>query len=284
VPDIRSLGSPVSSDLKLPPIKGAPLITLTTDFGADSPYVAAMKGVIYRTNPAARVVDVTHSIPPQDVRRGAWVLEEVAPFWPAETVHVVVVDPGVGTSRQLVYARFGDAHYVAPDNGVLSRLARRESPSTIVAITEPRHWLPQVSRTFHGRDILAPVAARLSLGLDPALLGPALDRLVELSWPEVVVMPGSVRGSVRSIDSFGNLITDITADQLKDAPRDPERVRVKCDEHETLGIFNTYGDQPPMTLVALVGSSGYLEIAIVDENASMMLGIRTGTPVTVEWI
>jgi len=96
-------------------------------------------------------------------------------------------------------------------------------------------------------------------------------------------MPGKIRGSVRSIDSFGNLITDITADQLKDAPRDPEQVRVKCDEHETLGIFNTYGDQPPMTLVAIVGSSGYLEIAIVDENASMMLGITVGMPVTVQW-
>jgi S-adenosylmethionine hydrolase len=259
------------------------LITLTTDFGADSPYVAAMKGVILTLSPGAPVVDVTHSIPPQDVRRGAWVLEETADYWPSGTIHVVVVDPGVGTSRRLVYARFGDAHYVAPDNGVLSRLARRGPPSTIVAITEQRYWLRQVSRTFHGRDILAPVAAQLSLGLDPVRLGPAVDRLVELSWPEVVVMPGSVRGSVRSIDSFGNLITDITADQLKDAPRDPERVRVKCDEHETLGIFNTYGDQPPMTLVALVGSSGYLEIAIVDENASMMLGIRTGTPVSVEW-
>jgi S-adenosyl-L-methionine hydrolase (adenosine-forming) len=262
----------------------APLITLTTDFGADSPYVAAMKGVIYGLNPAARVVDVTHSIPPQDVRRGAWVLEEVAPYWPPETIHVVVVDPGVGTSRQLVYARFGRAKYVAPDNGVLSRLARREPPSTIVAITERRFWLPEVSRTFHGRDILAPVAAQLSLGLDPARLGPAVNNLVELTWPEVVVMPGSVRGSVRSIDSFGNLITDITSDQLHDAPRDPERVRVRCDEHETLGIFNTYGDQPPMTLVALLGSSGYLEIAIVDENAAMMLGVKTGTPVAVEWI
>jgi S-adenosylmethionine hydrolase len=260
-----------------------PLITLTTDFGADSPYVAAMKGVIAGLNPAARVVDVTHSIPAQDVRRGAWVLEEVGPYWPPGTIHVVVVDPGVGTSRRLIYARFGAAHYVAPDNGVLGRLARREPPSTIVAITERQYWRPEVSRTFHGRDILAPVAAHLSLGLDPARLGPAVDRLVEITWPEVVVMPGSVRGSVRSIDSFGNLITDITADRLKDAPRDPERVRVKCDEHETLGIFNTYGDQPPMTLVALVGSSGYLELAIVNENAAMMLGVRTGTPVAVEW-
>lgn len=260
-----------------------PLITLTTDFGRDSPYVAAMKGVILSHHPGARIVDVTHSIPPQDIRNAAWVLEEVAPHWPDGTIHVVVVDPGVGTARKMIYAAWKSACYLAPDNGVLSRLARRSPPTTIVALESRQYWLPTVSNTFHGRDILAPVAARLSLGLDPRALGPPLAKLVEIPWSEVSVMPGKIQGTVRSIDSFGNLVTDIAADKLADVPTDPEQVRVRCDEHETQGLFRTYGDQPQMTLVAIIGSSGYLELAIVGDSAQMMLGVRTGTPVSVIW-
>jgi S-adenosylmethionine hydrolase len=260
-----------------------PLITLLTDFGADSPYVAAMKGVIASLNPAARILDVTHSIPPQDIRTGAWTWEETLPYFPPGAIHVGVVDPGVGTARKMVCAVLGGSTYLAPDNGLLSRLARRFPPSTIVALTEPEYWLPRVSNTFHGRDMLAPVAARLSLGLDVAKLGPPVERLIELSWPEVVVMPGKIQGTIRSIDSFGNLISDVPAEKLADVPTDPERVRIRCDEHETQGLFRTYGDQPPMTLLAIIGSSGYLELAIVEENASIMLGIRPGTKVTVEW-
>jgi S-adenosylmethionine hydrolase len=264
-------------------MSAAPLITLMTDFGNGSPYVAAMKGVIYSLNPAANVVDLSHAIPPQDVRAGAWTWAEITPYFPRGSIHVGVVDPGVGTSRKLVCAVIDGSTYLAPDNGLPDRLARRTAPTTIVALAEPEYWLPQVSNTFHGRDILAPVAARLSLGLSVDLLGPTLDRLVELSWPEVSVMPGKIQGTVRTIDSFGNLITDVSADKLTDVPTDPERVRIRCDEHETHGLFKTYGEQPPMTLVALVGSGGFLELAIVDENASLMLGIRAGTPVTVEW-
>ena len=124
----------------------------------------------------------------------------------------------------------------APDNGVLSRLARRTAPTTIVALENREFWLPHVSNTFHGRDILAPVAARLSLGLDPRSMGPRLERLVEFAWTEVSVMPGRVEGTVRSIDSFGNLVTNIPADKLADAPSDGQ-VAHKCDEHETQGIF-----------------------------------------------
>jgi len=260
-----------------------PIITLLTDFGVDSPYVASMKGVILSIEPAARIVDLTHSIPPQDVRTAAWVWDEATRFFPPGSIHVGVVDPGVGTSRQLVCARIGESIFLAPDNGLLSRLALRAVPSTIVALTEPEHWLATVSHTFHGRDILAPVAARLSRGLAVERLGPSVERLMELSWPEVIVMPGKIQGTVRSIDSFGNLITDVPSDKLVDVPTDPERVRIRCDEHETQGLFKTYGEQPPMTLVAIVGSDGFLELAIVDENASLMLGIRPGTPITVEW-
>lgn len=258
------------------------IITLLTDFGPASHYVAVMKAVILGLNRQATIVDVTHGVSPQNIRQGAWLLAEVAERFPAGTVHVAVVDPGVGTQRRVVYAAIGEQHFVAPDNGLLSRLALRSRPDKIRSLENPRFWLPSVSSTFHGRDIMAPVAAQLSLGLDPDELGRLLDELVMLEWPEVQVLPGKIQGCVSSIDSFGNLITDISADMLRDAPTG-ESTRIICDEHETAGIFRTYADQPPMTLVALIGSSGFLELAIVGESAAAMLGIASGTPVTISW-
>lgn len=260
-----------------------PPITLTTDFGTGSPYVAAMKGVILSIAPGARVVDLSHAIAPQNVQQGAWVLRQATPWFPADTIHVAVVDPGVGTSRPIVYARIGSQQYVAPDNGLLSFLARRQPPTTIISLENPAYWLDEVSATFHGRDIMAPVAARLSLGLDPASLGPRRSQLVELPWPEVRRMAQRIEGAVTAVDSFGNLITNITADQLADVPRGEDQVRITCGEHETFGIFRTYGDQPPMTLVAVIGSDGFLELAIVSDSAAAMLGEGVGSPVTVTW-
>ncbi len=259
-----------------------PLITLLTDFGDGSPYVAAMKGVILSLNPAATVVDISHAIGPQDIRQGSLALAEATPWFPAGTIHVAVVDPGVGGARNILCAEMNGHLCVGPDNGLWSRLARQARPSRITAVSEPRFWLPKVSATFHGRDIMAPVAAHLSLGLDPARLGPPLEKMVELDWPEVVKVPGEITGRVASVDSFGNLITDILADQLADLPSD-ERLLVLCDEHETRGLFRTYSDQPEMTLIALVGSSGCLELAIVGDSAKLMLGVGVGAPVTLRW-
>ena len=258
------------------------MITLTTDFGASSPYVAAMKGVMLTINPELRIVDLTHAVPPQDVEQGALVLAEISRWFPDDTLHVGVVDPGVGTVRRIIYAKIGTHAFLGPDNGLFSRLALATPPTTIIAVTEREFWLPQVSRTFHGRDILAPVAARLSLGLKPERLGPKLERLVMLPWAEVCVSERKIAGRVQSIDSFGNLITDISASALENVPRG-ETTIITCDEHQTHGIFNTYADQPEMTLIALVGSSGQLELAIVGESAAMMLGVKSGTPVTITW-
>jgi S-adenosyl-L-methionine hydrolase (adenosine-forming) len=258
------------------------IITLTTDFGGGSRYVAAMKGVILTINPAAQIVDLSHSIPPQDIRAGAIALAETAPYFPPNTIHVAVVDPGVGSHRRIVYALIGAQQFIAPDNGLLTRLAARVKPSKIVGIEEPRHWLRAVSATFHGRDIMAPVAARLSLGLSPDELGPPVDRLTELPWPEVQQVAHHIDGEVIEVDSFGNLITNITRGMLHSVPTD-ESVTVSCDEHETQGIFNAYSDQPAMTLVALIGSGDRLELAIVDENASALLGVEAGAPVRVSW-
>lgn len=258
------------------------LITLTTDFGPSSPYIAAMKGTILSIHGEARIVDLTHAIPAQDVRAAAWTLDDVAERFPAGTIHVVVVDPGVGTERRIVYAEINRRRYVAPDNGCLCRLARRNRPRRIIALCEPEFWLPQPSATFHGRDIMAPVAARLCLGLDPARLGSPQPDLLHIEWPEVLVLPGKIQGAVRSVDSFGNLITDISAEMLAGCPTD-ERVQIECDEHITQGVFRTYADQPEMTFIALVGSSGFLELAIVGDNAAEILGIRSGAVVTLTW-
>jgi S-adenosylmethionine hydrolase len=258
------------------------IITLTTDFGVGSRYVAAMKGVILTINPHAQIVDISHAVPARDIRAGAITLAESAPWFPSGTIHVAVVDPGVGSKRRIVYAQIGNHHFVAPDNGVLSRLAAADRPAKIVGVDDPQYWQPEVSRTFHGRDIMAPVAARLSLGLTPEKLGSPLEQLVELPWAEVQQVPNRIEGEVIEVDSFGNLVTNITRAMLDGVPSG-DSVIITCDEHETQGIFATFSDQPPMTFMAHVGSTGRLELAIVDENASAMLGVRVGAPVRVSW-
>ena len=271
-----------------------PIITLTTDFGEGSRYVAAMKGAILSINPEAAIIDVTHSVPPQDIESGARVWAETAPWFPPHAVHVAVVDPGVGSSREIVYAEVGACRLVFPDNGLamglLANLAGGEKPRRIVAVEEPGYWRSPVSPTFHGRDIMGPVAAHLTLGVAPERLGTPRQELTRLvtrtatkrDLSEDGCVAKKIEGEVIEVDSFGNLITNITADQLADCPRDSSAA-VRCDEHETVGIYETYSDQPPMTLVALIGSSGKLELAIVDDSAKIMLGVGAGAPVTVTW-
>jgi len=258
------------------------MITLTTDFGASSPYVAAMKGVILSINPEVRVIDISHSVPPQQVAVGSMVLDEVTRLFPPATIHVAVVDPGVGTSRPIVYVEIAGRRYICPDNGLLDRLAERESPSKIVHVTSDRFFRSPVAPTFHGRDIMAPVAAQLSLGLDPDELGPRLTHLRRLDWPGAEKMANRIEGEVVSVDSFGNLITNISQEMLAGVPTD-DAVAIRCDEHETRSIFATYAEQPPMTLVAVIGSNDQLELAIVDDSATIMLGVGVGAPVEVCW-
>ncbi|MBN2580398.1 MAG: SAM-dependent chlorinase/fluorinase [Pirellulales bacterium] len=258
------------------------IITLTTDFGEGSPYVAAMKGVILTIHPEVTIVDVTHSVPAQEIRRGALVLDRVTGRFPDGSIHVAVVDPGVGTERALVYAEIGAQRYLAPDNGLLSRLALRLPPRKIIKLTQREFWLENVSDTFHGRDVLAPVAARLSLGLEPERLGPPLEKLVMLSWPEVRITPTRIAGTILEIDSFGNLVTDVSEEMLAGRPID-ERVRIMCGTQKIHGIHRVYGRQPPGTLIALINSHGNLELAVVNGNAARQLDIAEGTPVTLTW-
>ena len=258
------------------------VITLTTDFGRDSPYIAAMKGVILSINPAATIVDISHGIAPQNIADGAFVLGETIQWFPANTIHVAVVDPGVGTARKIVYARVDAQQYVCPDNGLLSYVCRDRQPDVTFEVTNRSLFLHEVSSTFHGRDIMAPVAARLSLGMAPSELGPPLKKLDLFEWPRPERRPNSIVGRILHADSFGNLITNI---RREDLPSDiePAYFVVETAQHRFDGIVRTYFESPPRTPVALFGSSGLLELAIVQGNAAVELEIAVGDNFGVRW-
>jgi S-adenosyl-L-methionine hydrolase (adenosine-forming) len=258
------------------------IITLTTDFGLGSPYVAAMKGVMLSINPAARLVDIAHTVAQQNIRQGAVLLAEATTWFPVGTIHVAVIDPGVGTERRIIFAQIGDQQYLAPDNGLLSRLTAKTRPARIIALENAEHWLPSVSNTFHGRDIMAPVAAQLSLGMEPDRLGPSISELVELDWTAPQVERNRIVGEVVWIDGFGNLITDITSAMLV-AIADRSRATTEIAGETIRGIDRTYGERAAGTLMALVGSSGYLEVAVADGSAAARLSGKSGTQVTVRW-
>ncbi len=260
----------------------APLITLTTDFGIGSPYVAEMKGVILSISPAARIVDIAHNIGPQNVRQAAIIMAEATTWFPSGTIHVAVIDPGVGTERRIIYIQIGDQQYIAPDNGVLSRLTSKTRPSQIIALANSEHWLPSVSSTFHGRDIMAPVAAQLSLGMEPDRLGPTCTEIMELDWPPPQSDPNSIRGEVTWIDGFGNLITNIPTAALP-VLTDRSSATVEIGSRTISGIARTYGERPAGELVAIVGSSGFIEIAVVNSSAATTLRAGVGAPVRIRW-
>jgi len=257
------------------------LITLTTDFGLEDVFVGVMKGVIAGINPEARVVDLTHSISPCDVVEAAFKLRQGYPYFPKGTVHVAVVDPGVGSERQIV-AMESDGHlFLAPDNGVLAVVADEKGHAGLVAVTERRYFLPEVSGTFHGRDIFAPVAARLAAGGRLSELGSPLERLTPLDIPKPALhADGSLHGVVLWSDHFGNLITNISATVLAEHFQlDQVRIRVAGRTIERLS--RTYAQAPAGELLAIVGAFGAVEIAVNRGNASKMLKAGRGAAVRV---
>ncbi|HEY2826817.1 MAG TPA: SAM-dependent chlorinase/fluorinase [Pirellulales bacterium] len=256
------------------------IITLTTDFGSGSPYVAAMKGVILGINPAVRLIDISHEVAPQNVQHGAVLLAEATTWFPDGAIHVAVIDPGVGTQRKLIYCRIGDQQYLAPNNGLLSLLAKQHKPARIVELANSEIWLPDVSSTFHGRDILAPVAAQLSLGLEPEQLGPTVQEMQMLDWPEPHCTDNRIEGAIRWIDHFGNLITNISARMLP-AAEEASAVHIQCAGKQISGLVQSYGQRKANELTALVGSSGYLEIAVVNGSAAITLTAAVGASVIV---
>lgn len=258
-----------------------PLITLTTDFGAASPYVAVMKGVVLSLNPKVRVVDLTHAIRPQDLRHASYFLATAAPYFPAGTIHVCVVDPGVGSERAALWAEAGGQVFVGPDNGVFAgAFGKLGGAPRARKLANSRFWRPGVSSTFHGRDVFAPVAAHLSLGVDPADLGPELAEPVLLPTHSAVTFGHRWQGEVQFADDFGNLITNIPACRLKSLP-----VKVALGDSGPLHLrwVRTYADAAPGELVCLFSSDGFLEVAEVNGNAARRLGVVSGAQVELEW-
>jgi S-adenosylmethionine hydrolase len=254
-------------------------LTLTTDFGTVGPYVAAMKGVVLGLAPGTRLVDVSHTIAPQNVLEGAFVLAEVVDLFPKGTVHLVVVDPGVGTDRRLIAASVAGHWLVLPDNGLISGVTRNRPPDEIWEITNPSIRRATVSDTFHGRDILAPAAAHLLRGDDPSDFGPARTTFVTLRNFKPREDPQGLVGEVIFRDAFGNLITNIAADRLAARPHDAWSVEIAGERVE--GLSRTYGERPAGELVALIGSTGWLEVAVVNGDAAQQLSAGPGTTVWV---
>ncbi len=257
-----------------------PLLTLTTDFGEGSAYVAAMKGVILSLNPAARLVDLSHRVPPQDLRHAALFLAESLPYFPPGTVHLVVVDPGVGTARALLHVEAGGHHLLAPDNGCWAPAADRLGAPRVRRLTESLLWRRPVSATFHGRDILAPVAAYLSLGGDAGQLGAPVREWARHALPVATLAPDRLAGEVVLVDAFGNLLTNIPGEAFLALSARPLRLMVGGRPVER--VVRTYGDAPPGTPIALVSSSGRLEVAVSQGSAARALGAGAGTAVEVE--
>ncbi len=256
-------------------------ITLMTDFGTRDGYTGVMKGVIYRIAPNAQIADLTHAISAQNIVEGTLVWSRSCEFFPAGTVHVGVVDPGVGTKRRPIAARLGDFFYVCPDNGLITlplmQARQANAPVEIVHLNQPRYWLPQVSNVFHGRDIFSPVAAHLSIGVPLKELGTPIDDPVLLNLPRPQVTDSGWRGEVITVDHFGNLGTNIMGEQLDEQ----ESLRVRISGREIQGISRTFGDHIPGDLVAVIDSDGNLAVAIVNSNAARELGVQVGEPVEV---
>lgn len=271
------------------------IVTLTTDFGLSDGYVGVMKGVLLAVSPQAQIVDITHDIEPGNVRQAAFVLGTSYKYFPKDTVHVVVVDPGVGTERNALCLKGLGQYFVGPDNGVFSHILtdateepearageESEGPHPLpdgfeaVRLTNEQYWLREISNTFHGRDIFAPVAARLP---DTLLtdLGEPVDSI--LAYPRPIARideQGRMAGEVLHVDRFGNLITSIRREQLEGRP-----VKGSIEGHSFSGLVRSYGDGD--NLFALIGSSGYMEVAVRDQSATARTGARVGSEVVLEW-
>jgi S-adenosyl-L-methionine hydrolase (adenosine-forming) len=257
------------------------LITLTTDFGYADPFVGIMKGVICGINPQARIVDISHGIPAQDILAAALALRHSTQYFPPRTIHVVVVDPGVGSARRPLLLEFEDNYFIGPDNGVLSLAMERKGPTRIVHLSNPSYHLRPTSTTFHGRDIFAPTAAYLSRGIAPEALGELTDHFARLSWPTVVKTETSMTGEVVYIDGFGNLFTNVSADDLKVRPAKVLRITVR--DLSILGLATNYAAVEQGDYVALINSWGLLEIAVRQGSAQQRSRAIVGDKVQLTW-
>jgi hypothetical protein len=255
------------------------VLTLLTDFGTQDGFIGVMKGVIWDICPEVKIADISHEIKPQNVMQAALTLSRVAPYFGDETVHVAVVDPGVGTQRRAMAAKIGDQFYVAPDNGLLTLLIEdaeeKHLPIKLVELNNPDYWLHDITSTFHGRDIFSPVGAHLAAGIPLDELGTTIDNPVRLEFPQPIKTTQGWEARITLIDHFGNLRTNLLADELE------ENLKIRVLEHEINEIVKSYGRRPTGDLIALADSGGYLEVAIVNGSAEKKLGVKVGDLVEV---
>jgi len=261
------------------------VITLMTDFGIKDGNVGVMKGVIWGICPAAQISDLSHMIQAQNIAEAGYVLARTVPYFPKGSIHVVVVDPGVGTKRRPMAAQIGDWFYVGPDNGTvtvwLERAEKEAVQTEFVELNRAQYWLQNVSYVFHGRDIFSPVAAHLANGVPLSELGSPFTDPVRLELPKPQATNQGWRGEVIQIDHFGNVSTNIRVENLGDALNEKENIIVRLNGAEITGMVNTFGERPPGELVALIGSTGFLGIAVVNGNSQQRLGTKIGDGVEV---
>lgn len=259
------------------------VVSLTTDFGMKDGNVGAMKGVIWKICPEAQIADLSHLISPQNIAEAALIVSRAAPYFPDESVHIIVVDPGVGTSRRPIAARLGTQIYVAPDNGVLTPVLEKAEMQNqvieIVHLDRPEYWLPTISNVFHGRDIFAPSGAHLACGVPLHRLGTAVLDPIRLEIPRPAQTGDGLKGQVIHIDHFGNIHTNIMDEHLSGATD----VEVECGPARLYGLVKTFGELPPGGLGALYGSSGNLIIAVTNGNAALQIEAAVGDEVRVNY-
>jgi hypothetical protein len=254
------------------------IISLLSDFGHKDPYVAEMKAVILSINPEVRIVDITHEVEKFNIRMGAYILASAAPYFPRNTVHVAVVDPGVGTQRRAIVVETHRSFYVGPDNGLLMLVAQNEHINNVYKIDNPKYMLPKGSKTFHGRDIFAPAATYLAAGIKPSDFGAAIDDYIVPDFAKPTQRNGELLGEVLHVDDFGNIISNISAEDLKNADiNEGNTLQVRLDDNIVrLRFCSAYGEVAVGNPLVLVGSSGFLEVAINQGSGSRTFGAKVG--------
>ncbi|MFP4226189.1 MAG: S-adenosyl-l-methionine hydroxide adenosyltransferase family protein [Desulfobacterales bacterium] len=263
-----------------------PVIALLTDFGLSDPYVGIMKGVILSICPQASVVDVSHDVDPQDIRAAAYLLRAAYPYFPEKTVHTVVVDPGVGSGRAVIAVQAGGHYFLAPDNGVLIKVLEDKDLQAAVRLENRQYFLHPVSRTFHGRDIFAPVAAHMAAGIPLEAFGSriSVENMLQIPMPAAYFSEkDELVGAIIAADRFGNLITNIPENLIRQLASglDESRLFVQVGAYQISGLSASYQDVAPDELLAIIGSRGYLEISVNQGNARTLCGVGKDAPVVV---
>ena len=257
-----------------------PVITLLTDFGTKDHYVASMKGVILNINPRCLLIDITHQVSPHDIREGAFILANAYSYFPKGTIHLSVVDPGVGGARKPLLLVTQNYCFVGPDNGLFTMITQKECVKQIIALDKQKYHLLKVSTTFHGRDIFAPVAAHLSLGVKPSALGHKIDLLGWLGFEGPFIREGKLLGEILHVDTFGNLVSNIEEGSLFRFIRGRPFV-IRAGRKTIHGLKKGYWEGEKGEPIALFGSGGFLEICVREGNAQKVLKVKRGDSVQI---